>query len=203
MRFLGVILLLAGLGLGVIWPMVQVRLYGNELARLQFAQLKSEAAKPKVIELSKVNNPVRVSFEASYLVGAKLPPVKIPVKVLITDADGALLSGKISFSTKGDETGPEQPKVRGSQSIEFNVLNEGEHLLYLSLAPNKYDDGILVPDIAAVTAIVIGNAPELRDDHKALAAVLVLAGMYVLIRSRRNRKGKPSPPKRWGRGEEP
>ena len=123
---------------------------------------------------------------------------------MITDRDGTLLTGVISFPTQGIETGPEQPKVRGSQALEFGIINNGEHELYLELAPNQNDGGVLRPDIEGISATVIANAPAINEDYKSLAAVMALAGFYLLVRSRKRKKesgGKIDPPPRWGRGE--
>ena len=202
MRVFGLLLLACGIAVGAIWPWAQLHFLGNELGKLEFSGLRQGKSEPQSIVLTRDNNRVRIRFQASYLVGAKLPPVKIPVRVVITDLDGTLLSGIVSFPTKGDETGPEQQKVRGSTPLEFGVINDGEHMITLSLAPNPNNGGILVPDIAEVSATVVANAPELRDDYKALAAALALAGIYVLLRSRRKKPGDPpnSTPARWGRG---
>ncbi|MEM7216085.1 MAG: hypothetical protein AAF423_11130 [Pseudomonadota bacterium] len=201
MKAVGILFLLMGIGIGAIWPWAQLNFLGRETDRIEFGQPLSDPPLSSSTVLTKSDNPVRIRFSASYKVGGKLPPIKVPVKILVTDRDGALLSGIISFPTRGAETGPEQEKVRASKSIEFDVINEGEHKIHISLAKNKNSGGILVPDIASVTAIVVANAPELREDYKALAAVLVLAGIYILLRSRRrNKSNRLEPPDRWGRG---
>lgn len=201
MRVVGIMFLLAGLGLGLLWPWAQANFGGNELEKLEFSNLRN-GGEVVTFNATQADNPIRIRFQAKYLVGAKLPPVKIPVKVLITDREGALLTGVISFPTQGINTGPEQGSVRGSKSLNFNILNEGEHQLALSLAPNSNDGGIARPDIDRVSATVVANAPEITDDYKALSAVLALVGFYLLMRSRRRKKdeGRIDPPKRWGRG---
>lgn len=203
MRILAILMLLAALGVGVVWPRVQVQLLGNQLAELEFDTLRS-AREPvaREIELSRNDNPVRIGFQAKYMVGAKLPPVSVRIKAVITDAEGTLLSGFLSFPTDGISTGPEQPAIRGSQPLIFSVLNDGVHTLYLSLAENPNDGGIETPDIASVTATVIANVPEQDDNIRALSAVLALLGIYLFFRSMRRRPAGPKsdPPQRWGRG---
>jgi len=201
MRIVGVLFLLAGLGIGVLWPWAQIQFGGNELVKLEFAQVR-DGGEVLNFRATKADNPLRIRFQAKYLVGAKLPPVKIPVKVLITDREGTLLTGVISFPTQGIDTGPEQEQVRGSQSLNFDVLNDGEHQLALALASNPNDGGIVRPDIDGVSATVVANAPEINDDYKALSAVLALVGFYLFMRSRRRKgdKGQIDPPTKWGRG---
>ena len=131
------------------------------------------------------------------------PPVKVPLKVVVTDRDGVFLSGVISFPTHGTSNGPGVTHTRAGTPLEFNVLNGGDHEFRIALAPNANDGGIITPGIRNVKAKVIANAPELDDDYKALAAILALAGFYILIRSRRGSQrtaGRSDPPDRWGRG---
>ena len=202
MRAIGVVLFLAGLGLGFLWPWAQLNFGGSKFDELKFTQLRN-GGEVLGFNVTKADNPLRIRFQIKYLVGATLPPQKIPMKVLITDREGALLTGVISFSTHGIDAGPEQGTIRGSKSLNFEVLNAGEHQLALSLAPNPNDGGIARPDIDTVTATVVANAPALNDDYKALAAVLSLLGFYLFMRSRRRRNndGEKAPPPKWGRGE--
>ncbi|MDJ0613477.1 MAG: hypothetical protein QNJ29_07345 [Rhizobiaceae bacterium] len=200
MRSVGLLFLLAGLGLGLLWPWAQLNFGGREIASLEYENIRS-SAEVLSFDATSNDNPVRIRLHARYLVGAKLPPVKIPMKVLITDREGALLTGVVSFSTKGIGSGPEQGKVRGSQSLNFNVLNDGEHQLALSFAPNSNDGGIKRSDIDVISATVVANAPEIDDDYKALSAVLALVGFYLFMRSRRRKPSRDkTPPQKWGRG---
>jgi hypothetical protein len=206
MRILGVLLILTGLGLGIIWPWAQLNLLGNEKANLKFGSLAGSQPEQQEVTLTRADNPVRMRFRASYKVGGKLPPLKIPVKVVITDAEGTLLNGVISFPTDGIEQGPEQPKARGSRPLEFNILNDGPHIVYLQLLDNANSGGIAKPDIENISLTVITNAPEVRDDFKAVSAVLALAGFYLMVRSRRRSKkdrhaSRAATTRKWGRGD--
>lgn len=202
MRVVGVLFLLAAIGIGALWPWAQVNFFGKEVAKLDFGNLRGPVSASADFTVREEDNPIRIRFRAAYKIDGKLPPIKIPVKVLITDADGTLLSGVISFPTKGIETGPELPKTRGSTPLNFDVINPGVHTIALSLAPNPNDGGIKRPDIERISAKVIANAPPVTDDHKALAAVLALTGLYLLTRSRRKKRigGSTPPPQNWGRG---
>ncbi|MEM9330234.1 MAG: hypothetical protein AAGA53_02845 [Pseudomonadota bacterium] len=202
MKWLGLMLLAAGIALGALWPWAQLNLFGRELARLEFGKPRFNTVSSQALELSDKDNLVRIRFQAAYSVGGKRPPVKVPFKVTVTDTDGLFLTGGISFPTRGNETGPEQEKVRASTPLQFNVLNNGLHRISISLAPNPNDGGISNPDIAGVSAVVVANAAEINDDYKALAAVLALAGIYILLRSRRHNPNATNikPPDKWGRG---
>ncbi|MEL7429477.1 MAG: hypothetical protein AAFN43_05715 [Pseudomonadota bacterium] len=202
MRTLGILFLFMAAGLGLIWPWAQINFLGREVGTLEFGALRGPIAERQVLELTQSDNPVRIRFQAEYKIDGRLPPVKIPVKTVITDVDGTLLSGMISFPTQGIETGPRQEKVRGSQPLNFSVINDGKHELFLELAANPNDGGIARPDIAGITATVIANAPAINEDYKSFAAILALAGVYLLVRSRKRKTGnggRIDPPPRWGR----
>ena len=204
MRLVAFLLIAGGIGLGLIWPWAQLSLDRSNAETLTYGDLQGPVVERQTITLSEQDNPIRVQFEISYKPDAALPPTKLPVKIVITDSDGTLLSGIVSFATGGRDTGPEQPKVRSGTMLNFDVINSGEHEFFLELADNPNDGGISRPGIEGVDISVIKNASELRDDYKALAAVMALAGVYVLIRSRgRKRKAKKEKPKprKWGRGD--
>ena len=74
MRIFGILLLLAGLGLGIGWPWAQVNFLGNEKEKVVFSDLRSKAVKTQSVVLEPVDSPVRVRFQAEYLVDGKLPP---------------------------------------------------------------------------------------------------------------------------------
>lgn len=204
MRIVALLLIAGGIGLGLIWPWAQLNLETSQASVLEFGDLQGAVVERQTISLSEQDNPIRVRFQIAYKPGGALPPVKLPVQIVVTDSDGTLLTGTVSFSTEGRETGPEQPKVRSGTMLNFNVINDGEHEFFLELADNPNDGGISRPAIAGVDLSIIKNATEVRDDYKALAAIMALAGFYILVRSRgRKRKApreKPKPQK-WGRGD--
>ena len=96
-RTVGLLLIAAGIGLGALWPWAQLKFLGRELQMLEFDQPRNTPSEPAVINLSRGDNPVRMRFRANYLQDGKLPPVKIPIRVVIRDKDGVFLSGIISF----------------------------------------------------------------------------------------------------------
>ena len=203
MRAIGFALIVIAAAIGALWPWVQLNFFGNKIKDFELDQIQNGRVWQHVIQLSETDNPVRLRLRASYIVDAKLPPLKVPVKVDISDKEGPLLTGILSFPTQGITTGPDQDPVRGSQALKFNVINDGDHALLVSLAPNPNDGGIATPAISSISASVVGNAPELNDDHKALAAIVGLSGLYLIIRFRRKKsaRGAQAGKRKWGRGE--
>ncbi|MEM8650670.1 MAG: hypothetical protein AAGF54_09095 [Pseudomonadota bacterium] len=205
MKRIGICLVFAGIALGLLWPWYQLNFYGEEFAKLNFSNLRDGTAIHADVDLNKQNNKVRIRFLAYYQVDGKLPPVKLPVKVSINDPVGPFLTGRISFPTNGNFSGPEQPKVAGSNSLEFDVLNDGPHRVTLQLAPNPNPGQFSKPDIEKVIATVVANAPEVQEDYKVLSVVLALTGVYFIIRGRRRKSADnnndKSSNKKWGRGQ--
>lgn len=203
MRLAALLAFVVAAALGIIWPWAQLNMIGEPLMEMQFSKPEPDTAQYREFELSKSESPVRIRFQALFTPGASLPPIKVPVKVTVADTKGTLIAATLSFPTKGIETGPEQVKIRGSQPLQFEIQNDGRHVLYLSLAPNPNDGGIKSPGISGITASVLANAPEIHNDYKAISAAFGVLGVYLLLRSRRRKprsKGN-SNNQRWGRGE--
>jgi len=198
MKKLGFLLILIALCVGVLMPLVQVKLSGTEIITLSFSNFRGDGVKAQNLLIRKEDNPVRINFRAKYKVGAKLPPVKLPITVKISDTDGTLIGTIISFKTDGFDTGPEQPKVAGSQSLVFDVQNEGLHRISMEFAPQPANSNILQPDVEEITAKFIANTSEQENPYKIPAAVLGLLGFYLIVRSRRHKKSEPKK-RRWGR----
>lgn len=199
MRKLGFLLILIALGVGVLMPLVLVKLSGTEITTLSFSNFRGNGVKAQNLLIRKEDNPVRINFRAQYKVGAKLPPVKLPVTVKVSDSDGTLIGTIISFKTDGFDTGPEQPKVAGSQSLVFDVQNDGLHRISMEFAPQPGNSNILQPDVEEITAKFTANTSEQDNPYKIPSVVLGLLGFYLIIRSRRGKKDEPGKP-RWGRG---
>jgi hypothetical protein len=199
MKKLGFLFILIGLVVGILLPLAQVKLSGTEITTLSFADFRNEGTETQNLLIRKEDNPVRINFRARYKVGAQLPPVKLPITVKISDADGTLIGTIISFKTDGFETGPEQPKVAGSQSLVFDVQNDGLHLVSMAFAPQPGNSNVLRPDVEEITAKFIANTSEQENPYRIPAAVLGILGFYLIVRSRRGQKREPKK-HRWGRG---
>jgi len=199
MRLIAILCILGGVGVGFIWPWAQLNFFNDEITRIELSGLRENGSTEAILELKKSDNPVRVRFQASFLVGARLPPLRIPLYAKVSDKDGTLFATVINLPTKGIESGPQQEKVRVSQSLNLNVQNDGPHALSLSFAPNDNDGGIERPDVANITAIFIRNAGSVFDQYSLPGGMVAIFGFYLLTRSRRKRKS-PNDKPRWGRG---
>lgn len=198
MKKLGFLLILIGLVVGILLPLAQVKFSGTEITTLSFADFRDDGSESQSLLIREEDNPVRINFRARYKVGAQLPPVKLPITVKISDADGTLIGTIISFKTDGFETGPELPKVVGSQSLVFDVQNDGLHRISMAFAPQPGNSNILMPDVAEITAKFIANTSEQENPYRIPAAVLGILGFYLIVRSKRGNKSEPRK-RRWGR----
>lgn len=199
MKKLGFILILIALAIGMLLPLVQVKLSGTEITTLSFSDFRNDGIEAQNLLIRTEDNPVRINFRARYKVDAQLPPVKLPITVKISDAGGTLIGTIISFKTDGFDTGPEQPKVAGSQSLVFDVQKDGLHRISMEFAPQSGNSNILRPDVEEITAQFIANTSEQENPYKIPAAVLGILGFYLIVRSRRGQKSEPKK-RRWGRG---
>lgn len=199
MKKLGFLLILIGVVVGLLMPLAQVKLSGTEITTLSFADFRDDGVESQDLLIRKEDNPVRINFRAKYKVGAQLPPLKLPITVKISDVDGTLIGTIISFKTDGFDTGPEQPKAAGSQSLVFDVQNDGLHRISMAFATQPGNSNILKPDVEEITAKFIANTSEEENPYKIPAAVLGILGFYLIVRSRRGQKREPKK-HRWGRG---
>lgn len=199
MKKLGLIFILIAFGVVVLMPLAQVKLSGTEITTLTFTGLRGGEAETQNVLIRKEDNPVRVNFRAKYKVGAQLPPVKLPITVKVSDSDGTLIGTIVSFKTDGFDTGPEQPKVAGSQSLVFEVQKEGLHRISMEFAPQPANSNILRPDVEEITARFMANTSRQETPYKIPAAVLGILGFYLVIRSRKDKKSTPRK-RHWGRG---
>ena len=199
MKKLGFIFITLAILIGLILPWAKLNFTGNEIGTLTFPNFRGDGIKTQSLLIRKEDSPVRVRFRAKYKVGGLLPPVKIPITVKVSDIAGTLIGTIISFPTNGFETGPEQPKVRGSSPLVFEIQNDGLHHLNLSFAKNKNNGNILKPDVEEISATFIANSAELQTPYKIPAAILGMLGLDLIVRSRKKGNTKPKMP-RWGRG---
>ena len=100
MRALGFLFIFAAILAGVVWPWAQINFLGRDLATLEFGNLKGPVVERQTFSVSETDNPVRIRLQARYIMGAKLPQGPLPVRVVITDLEGTLLTGIISFATR-------------------------------------------------------------------------------------------------------
>ncbi len=200
MKKLGLVFIGLAILIGLILPWAQIKFKGNEIGTLVFFDFRGDGIKTQTLLIRKKDNPIRISFNAKYKVGGLLPPVKIPITAKIADRNGTLIATIISFSTKGIDTGSEQPKVRGGNGLVFNVQQDGLHALNLAFAANANDGNIKRPDVEEISAKFIANAGAVNNSFTIPATILGVLGFYLLIRSRRQRKDDQPTKQRWGRG---
>ncbi|MEO1143666.1 MAG: hypothetical protein AAFW66_15215, partial [Pseudomonadota bacterium] len=72
MKRIGICLVFAGIALGLLWPWYQLNFYGEEIAKLNFSNLRDGTAIHADVDLNKQDNKVRIRFLAYYQVDGKL-----------------------------------------------------------------------------------------------------------------------------------
>jgi len=199
MRNIGFLLIALSAIFGLVLPWAQINFDGDDIASLEFENFNRKALHENTVLLTQDDNPVRLRFFARYKIDGLLPPIKVPIQVKVSDRQGTLLAAIISFPTDGRGTGPEQSRVTSGTSILLNVQNEGLHKLELAFAPNRNDNGIASPDVDAITVTFVGNASEILSEYRIPIILAGVLGVYLVVRSKRNKKSLPAKP-RWGRG---
>ncbi len=210
MRKLALLLILAGLALVVLRPWLQTGFSGNEIASFNLFERQGEGWKSAAVTLSPSDNPFRLRINASFVVDAKIRPVKLPLKVRISGADGVVLDGTVSLKTDLQGAAPEGQKVKSITAPVFAIVNGGEYLIEVGVADDAPNYGLHDPGVSVVDGIIAGNVIEADDDYLLPGVVMIGLGVFILARKRRKkpagntqtkgRRGQGGKKKsRWGR----
>jgi len=187
MRKLALLLLLAGLALVVLRPWLQTGFSGNEIASFNLFERKGEGWKSAAVTLSPSDNPFRLRINASFVVDAKTRPVKLPLKVRISGADGVVLDGTVSLKTDLQGAAPEGQKVKSITAPVFAIVNGGEYLIEVGVDADAPNYDLQDPGLSAVNANIAGNVTEADDGYLLPGVVMIVLGISFLARKRRKR----------------
>lgn len=198
-RLLFLIILLAGLGLAILYPWAVTSFSGYEYARIPLYE-RGTGFKPATVRLSPQDGPIRVIVEMSSVGAANLSGDTTILSLAVT-ADGAtVLSAPLTF--RHQDPRPDAPQMGGDiyQDVA-GVIAEPRNADYVfSLAPGAA--GAI--EMRTVTLELRAGAMEFDARLAPVGYMLLAVGFIGLVLSLRRRSVKPSEPQpppqpKWGR----
>ncbi|MGB3391076.1 MAG: hypothetical protein WBA88_24200 [Pseudaminobacter sp.] len=201
MRFLFLLVLLAGAALGVFYPWFVNNFSGHEVGTWR-AYERASGFKPVVAQLSASDMPVRVLVDLTAVGAPALVGTRTVVTLTAATNGRTVLADTLSF--QGSRVRDESPQTNEKIfRAEAGVITAGEGGSYtFTLGPGDAE-GI---DMHAVDLILRGGAAPLDERAQPVGFSLMAIGVVGFVIAMRRRRGagrqnpnSQPPPPRWGR----
>ena len=201
MRFLSVLLILAGLAVAFALPLYQTDFAGEPVETLTvFDRTQGgwrDGWQDREVDLSTDGGPYRVRLEGRLTSGSANLPSTLPVFVELTGPQGPVFSGefKLGVQEKNSNSGTVSERLFISLP-EFDVLANGSHTLSVRLLTERDIN------LARMEAEIAGNAQA--ADYSFTSAglgIFAIGTLLYLISGRRRKKTRKEKERsqRWGR----
>lgn len=210
MRVVAVLLMLAGFGLAIGYPLYQADFTGEKIATLDLYDRTRDGNtnewQARTVNLTEADNPVRIRLEGMRASGDSFIGSSLPVDIEVSGPEGIVLSTGLDMRLASDsESGNSSPNVADQRlyinAPDFDILAPGEHTISVS-TPLERDISLM-----KMEAIVLARVERPTNEYTRSGIVLALvgSGLYVVgyavarLRRKRGKKAKTKP-RRWGRG---
>ncbi len=198
MRFLSLLLLIAGLALGVVYPWAVHNFSGDEIARERVFE-RGRGFTPVTIALRASQSPVRVFVDMTSIGAMNLSGDSTVLTLTATVNNQTVLADTLTFTQQNPR--PDNPQsggtIYGDSAGTIDPVVDGDYVFVVG--PGDADA------VAMRSAELILRAGALNYDARALPIGLVLAAIGFIgfvLSFRRGRNGRPpdapQQPK-WGR----
>ncbi|MEO9340512.1 hypothetical protein ABFT80_24175 [Mesorhizobium sp. SB112] len=204
MRFISILLLLAGAAAAIFYPWVVGNFSGEELGRWRLYD-RASGFTPVQVSLQSDAAPVRVLID---MATTSAPRVKGATAALTLTADRGgrtVLATAMSFTDAmiRDDAPQTGRKIFRDDAGFIDDFDDGD---YLFTAGPGDADGIVMD---TVDLVLRGNALVLDTRYPPAGFLMMALGAVGFIFSLRRRRSRPEnpnsqpPPPRWGRGDRP
>ncbi|MGE0281260.1 MAG: hypothetical protein AB7P20_11710 [Rhizobiaceae bacterium] len=201
MRFLFLLILLAGVGLGVGYPWYVNNFSGEELGTYHAFE-RGAGFKPVEVELKASDAPVRVLVDLTSVGSPRFSADRTVLTLTAAAGGRTVLADTLTFwqSTARDAAPQMQDRIFRADSGPITDIADGAYTFTLGQGDA---DGI---DIRAVDLVLRGGALVLDPRAMPIGFSLIavgLIGLVLAMRRRRTPQANPNsqpPPPRWGRG---
>lgn len=198
MRFFFLLLLLAGLALGVVYPWAIHNFSGEEIARERVFE-RGRGFSAATVSLQAEQAPVRVFVEMTSVGAMNLQGNSTVLTLTATVNNRTVLANPLTFVHA--EPRPDNPQsggtIYGDDAGVIDPVEDGDYVFVVG--PGDADD------IEMRSADIVLRAGALPYDARALPIGLVLVaigfiGFVISFRGGRNRRPPAEPPQpKWGR----
>ncbi len=199
MRVFFLLILLAGIGLGILYPWAATNFSGREIATLPVYDRDAGFSQAEA-RLASADAPVRVLVDMTALAAPEFAPTRTVLTMTVSGEQGTVLAETMSFA----ESKPQERNPQLRQKIyrdEVGLLTGIEDGDYTFVVGPGDAEGI---DIQSVDIVLRGGAavldPRLQPVGYVLSAIGFI-GLVLAMRARRRKSGNVAQPgPRWGRG---
>ena len=201
MRFLSVLLILAGLAIAFALPLYQTDFAGEAVETVEvFDRTKGgwrDGWQDGEIGLTTDDGPYRIRLEGELISGSVNLPATLPVFVELTGPQGPVFSGEFKLGVREENPNSGTVSERLFVSLpEFDVLADGAHTLSVRLLT----EGDI--NLARMQAEIVGKAQA--ADYSFTSAglgIFAVGTLLYLISGRRRKKARKQKERsqRWGR----
>lgn len=199
MRALFLLILLAGIAAGAIYPWAVSNFSGEEIGTWRAFE-RGEGFRPVRVRLSPDQEPVRVLVDLTALAAPEFAPGSTVLTLTASGGDGTVLAERLTFAeAKPQERNPQlRERIYRDEAGILTGLEEGDYTFVLA------GDRTGEIQMQSVDLILRGGAiaPDARIQPVglSLAAVGFIGWVLAMRRRRRQRRPDPQPSPRWGRG---
>ena len=203
MRFLFVLILLAGIGIGVIYPWAMTNFSGHEIGTWRVYE--QGRFKPLTVPLSGRDAPVRVLVDLTARAERIVSQQRTVLTLTAATNGRTVLASTLQFNHSDNprQASPQLPdKIFRDEAGLIPVVSPGPYTF--TVGPGDAED---IP-MRAVDLILRSGVGEIDGRARPVGLSLMAAGLIGLILAMRfgGRGGRPEnpnsqpPPPRWGRG---
>lgn len=197
MRFFFVLMIFAGLAVGVGYPFYIENLSGNELGVFRVYE-RSSGFKAVDVDLSASDGPVRVLLDMTPLQGYVPDPSRTMLTLTATTRGRTVLAASLSYmgADQSDRSPQSTEKVYRDRAGDLKTVDTGVYRFVVSEGDNE--------DLSMKSVDLILRADVAEADPRAMPTGLGIAALGLLgfVRSRKNTKiaaaAEEAKPK-WGR----